>query len=83
LFIQPVEYNYERYRQAEDGETITYTLDIAAELSQVLSDGDHSYQYGLARIGQHDTNGAASFFLPDALDSVRKIADVGGKVLPA
>jgi hypothetical protein len=33
----------ERYRQIANGETITYTLDLAAELSLVLSDGDHSY----------------------------------------
>jgi YD repeat-containing protein len=73
----------ERYRQSVDGETITYTLDIAAELSQILSDGDHSYQYGLGRIGQRDANSAASFFLPDALGSLRQIADAGGNVLLA
>jgi len=36
------------------GVTTTYTLDLAAGLTQVLADGTHTYLYGNGRIAQHD-----------------------------
>ncbi len=63
----------DRYQQTMDGENITYTLDLAAPLSQVLSDGENTYLYGLGRIAQKSADGI-DYFLPDALGSLRQIA---------
>ena len=62
--------------------TTTYTLDLAAGLTQVLSDGTDTYLYGDGRIAQSDTSGA-QYFLGDALGSVRQLVDAGGEVLLA
>jgi RHS repeat-associated protein len=68
-----------RYQQTANGQTTTYTLDQAADLSQVLFDGTVSYYYGLGRISQQ-RNGVADYFLTDALGSVRQIANQSGSV---
>ena len=62
-----------------DGEAITYTLDLAAPLSQVLSDGENIYLYGLGRIAQ-ESAARTDYFLPDALGSVRQLTTQDGNV---
>jgi RHS repeat-associated protein len=63
-------------------ETITYTLDVAAPLVQVLvanEDGTGTtYLYGIARIGEDD--GGWQYYLADHLGSVRSLVDAEGSV---
>jgi hypothetical protein len=59
-----------------------YTLDLAAGLTQVLSDGTDTYLYGNGRIAQSGAPGA-QYFLGDALGSVRQLVDANGEVLLA
>ncbi len=68
-----------RYQQTANGQTTTYTLDLAGDLSQVLFDGQYSYYYGLGRIAQ-EQNGASDYFLTDALGSVRQLSDANGRI---
>ncbi|MDD5468876.1 MAG: hypothetical protein PHS96_13825, partial [Anaerolineales bacterium] len=68
-----------RYQSTVDGEVTTYTLDLAAALPQVLSDGESTYLYGLGRIAQ-ETATHTEYFLPDALGSVRQLAGQDGGV---
>jgi YD repeat-containing protein len=81
-----VNYSYngqgDRVSQTTGITTTTYTLDLAAGLTQVLSDGTDTYLYGNGRIAQYDTSGA-QYFLGDALGSVRQLVDVNGDVLLA
>ena len=66
-------------RHQQDG--VNYTLDLNAGLPQVLSDGTNTYLYGNGRISQHDTGTPdTSYFLGDALGSVRQLADSAGAV---
>jgi len=69
-----------------NGATTNYTLDIAAGLTQVLSDSTRLYLYGpstgsghAGRIAQHSVTGT-DYFLGDALGSVRQLADGRGEV---
>jgi RHS repeat-associated protein len=62
--------------------TTHYTLDLAAGLTQVLSDGTDTYLYVNGRIAQYGASGA-QYFLGDALGSVRQLVDAGGDVLLA
>ena len=59
--------------------TTAYTLDLAAGLTQVLSDGTDTYLYGVGRIAQYGASGA-QYFLGDALGSVRQLADANEEV---
>ena len=68
-----------RYRQAANGLTTTYTLDQAAGLTQVLSDGVYTYTYGQGRNSQQNAAGT-DYFLPDGLGSARQLANNAGKV---
>jgi hypothetical protein len=52
---------------------------MAGRLTQVLSDGAHTYLYGNGRIAQY-TGTTAEYFLGDALGSVRQLADASGNV---
>ena len=56
--------------------SVSYTLDLNAGLTQVLSDGTNTYLYGNGRISQHATQ--TEYFLGDALGSVRQLADPAG-----
>jgi RHS repeat-associated protein len=68
-----------RLQQTIGGVTTTYTLDLASGLTQVLSDGTNTYLYGNGRIAQQ--NGPElSYFLGDALGSVRQLTDADGTV---
>jgi YD repeat-containing protein len=89
-----VSYTYsglgDRLRETVNGITTSYTLDLAANLTQVLSDGTDTYLYGNGRIAQYDASGA-QYFLGDApstglragLGSVRQLVDANGDVLLA
>jgi len=68
-----------RYQSTANGQTTTYALDLAGGLSQVLSDGAHTYLYGLDRLAQQSADSTGTF-LPDGLGSVRQIANASGMV---
>jgi YD repeat-containing protein len=72
----------DRVSQTAGITTTTYTLDLAAGLTQVLFDGTDTYLYGAGRIAQYDTSGA-QYFLGDALGSVRQLVNADGEVLLA
>jgi YD repeat-containing protein len=68
-----------RLQQTTDNITTSYTLDLNAPYTQVLSDGTNSYLYGLERINQQ--NGTdTEYFLGDALGSVRQLTNATGDV---
>ncbi len=62
-----------------DGNSFDYTLDLAAGLTQVLTDGTNTYLYGLARIVEEQPDGW-QYHLGDALGSVRELTDSTGTV---
>jgi RHS repeat-associated protein len=68
-----------RYQQTVNGVTTTYTLDIASGLTQVMEDGTYLYLYGNDRIAQESAT-EMSYFLGDALGSVRQLTDDNGVV---
>ena len=68
----------DRHQQIVDGATTNYTLDLAAGLTQVLSDDTNTYLYGNGRIAQ--AGNTTEYFLDDALGSVRQLADIDGAV---
>jgi RHS repeat-associated protein len=68
-----------RVAENDGGVVTTYTLDLAAGLTQVLADGTNIYLYGNGRIAQY-TGASAQYFLADALGSVRQLADGTGAV---
>lgn len=68
-----------RYQQTFNGETVTYTLDIASDLSQVLMDSDYTYPYSLGRLSQQNES-RTDYFLTDALGSVRQLTTQDGNV---
>ena len=72
----------DRLSQTINGETINYTLDIDTYLTEVLQDGDSTYLYGLGRIGE-DRGETTFYHLPDALGSVRQLADSESQILRA
>jgi RHS repeat-associated protein len=69
----------DRLREAVNGSTTDFTLDLNAGLTQVLSDGSYTYLYGNGRIAQVDA-AEAEYFLADALGSVRQLVDANGSV---
>ena len=70
----------DRLSQTINGETINYTLDIDTYLTEVLQDGDSTYLYGLGRIGE-DLGETTLYHLPDAMGSVRQLADSESQIL--
>ncbi len=70
----------DRVSQTVDGVTTNYTLDQAAGLPHVLSDGTNSYLYGNGRIAQYGDTGP-EYFLTDGLGSVRQLVDNSGAVI--
>jgi RHS repeat-associated protein len=65
----------DRLRQTVNGESSFYSLDLIANLTQVLNDGTNSYLYGLQRVGEEQPDGW-QYHLPDALGSMRQLTDV-------
>jgi RHS repeat-associated protein len=71
----------DRLQQTVNTLTTTYTLDLNTGLTQVLSDGTSTYLYGNGRISEY-AGADWSYYLSDALGSVRQMADsVGGVTL--
>ena len=64
----------DRLSQTVNGVTTQYSLDLNAGLTQLLSDGTNTWLYGTSRIGEEQPGGFA-YHLPDALGSVRQMAD--------
>jgi uncharacterized protein RhaS with RHS repeats len=79
LFIFSYDGLENRYQQTLNAVTTTYSLDLAAGLTQVLSDGSDTYLYGLGRIGS-DGSGGWGYHLGDALGSLRQLTDASAKV---
>jgi RHS repeat-associated protein len=63
-----------RVQQVVGTVTRNFSLDLAAPLTQVLTDGEFTYLYGINRIAQDGVNGR-EYFLSDALNSVRLLVD--------
>lgn len=81
----------DRLQQTVNGVTTNYTLDLNAGLTQVLADGPDAqhpsniYTYGRGRIAQTlvtpgNLTPDTSYFLGDALGSVRQLADATGDI---
>jgi RHS repeat-associated protein len=68
----------DRLQQTVNAVITNYTVDLNNGLTQVLSDGTNAYLYGQGRIGQQGTDWA--YHLPDALGSVRQLANSAGMV---
>jgi RHS repeat-associated protein len=69
-----------RVTQAVDGDVTTFAWDWASGLPEMLSDGDNLYLVGHETLGTWD--GATwAYHLPDALGSVRQVADGAGAVV--
>ncbi|NTW04457.1 MAG: hypothetical protein HGA19_24870, partial [Oscillochloris sp.] len=56
--------------------TTRYTQDLASPLSQILNDGSANYLYGRERLA----SSAGTWYLGDALGSVRQTLDSSGAV---
>jgi YD repeat-containing protein len=73
----------DRLLQLASGSAITYTLDLAAGLTQVLAEKKGTavttYLYGNARLAQRPNVGT-EFFLADGLGSVRGLTNATGNV---
>ena len=68
----------DRLQQTAGGVTTNYTVDLNAGLTQLLAEETSTYLYGVGRIGQQGTEWA--YHLPDALGSVRQLADAVGAI---
>ncbi len=77
-----VSYTYnglgDRLRQVVNGNPTTFAMDLNSGLTQALSDGTNTYIYGNGRIAQVNTS--AEYFFPDALGSVRQIANANAQI---
>ena len=69
----------DRLQESVNGVTTTFTVDLAAGLTQTLDDGTNAYLYGNSRIAQVNNSGS-QYFLGDALGSIRQLTDGGGAV---
>jgi len=79
--VNSYQYNGLGDRLSQNG--VNYTLDLNSGLTQVLSDGTTSYTYGLGRIAQSsivNQQSEISYFLGDALGSVRQMTDQAGAI---
>jgi YD repeat-containing protein len=70
----------DRLQQVANSQTTSYTLDLNAGLTQVLSDGTNTYTYGVGRIAQTDAS-STEYFLGDALGSVRQLVDENPEIV--
>lgn len=60
-----------------------FAWDLTAEVPLLLSDGEHSYLYGLgtAPLAQRDSAGQQEYLHGDALGSIRTVTDSAGSVI--
>ena len=72
----------DRLQETSNEQTIPFTVDLAAGLTQTLDDGAHAYLSGYGRIAQVNAT-TTQYFLGDALGSVRQLADASGAVMLA
>ena len=72
----------DRLRQTINGSPTSYTIDLAAGLTQVLTDSTNAYLYGVGRIGEEQPGGW-QYHLGDALGSVRQLTNSGAAVMLA
>lgn len=68
-----------RLQATFNGHTTRYTLDLNNRLTQVLAAAGTQYLYGAGRIGEHGVGGWL-YHLPDALGSLRQVADPASAV---
>ena len=69
----------DRILETVNSNTTTFTMDLNAGLTQVLSDGTNNYIYGVDRIAQ--TQGLTTeYFLGDALGSVRQMTNADAEI---
>jgi len=69
-----------RVAQSVDGYVTTFAWDWAAGVPELLSDGDALYLVGLDTLGQRE-GGAWTYYLPDALGSIRQTVNAAGAVV--
>lgn len=67
-----------RHAKTVGGTTLSYTLDLVGELSQVLAESDGTgYLYGADLLAM-ERHGALNWYLPDGLGSTRRVTDSSG-----
>jgi len=71
-----------RVAQSVDGDVTAFTWDWATGLPEMLSAGDALYLIGHETLGQWDGD-AWGYYLPDALGSMRQVANGAGTVVDA
>ncbi len=71
-----------RVGQSANGEETLYAWDWASPVPELLSDGDAVYLVGHDTLGQL-AEGVRTYYLPDALGSVRQTVDGAGAVVQA
>jgi len=79
------EYRYDgsgnRYAKIVGAQTLTYTLDLASELTEVVAESDGTtYLYGADLLAM-DRSGTTSWYLPDGIGSTRKVTDTNGSII--
>jgi RHS repeat-associated protein len=68
--------------QSVDGDPTSFSWDWATGIPELLSDGDALYLVGHETLGQY-VGSAWTYYLPDALGSVRQATDGAGAVVSA
>ena len=68
--------------QSVDGDPTSFSWDWATGIPEMLSDGDALYLVGHDTLGQY-VGSAWTYYLPDALGSVRQATDGVGAVVSA
>ena len=68
--------------QSVDGDPTNFSWDWATGIPEMLSAGDALYLVGHETLGQY-ADGAWTYYLPDALGSVRQATDSAGAVVSA
>jgi len=69
-----------RVAQSVDGDVTTFAWDWASGIPEMLSEGSNLYLVGYDTLGQWDGS-EWTYYLSDALGSVRQVADGAGSVL--
>jgi RHS repeat-associated protein len=70
----------DRLQQSINGQIETYTLDLNTVIEQVLEDNNHSYLYGIKRIGEKSEN-EWIYYISDSMGSVRQLVESSTEIL--